>query len=139
MTLKKEKILPIFAMFILMIGTITNIYVHAQKPQTTESNETLIINGLSIDINELFSMMQLKTIETDDGEKIGIPVDEMIQRNGITCPSCHSYTFIALDGYQRTVTWEYMQNGVFTEDSQVFFKGLPHAFWVSDIIEIKVN
>jgi hypothetical protein len=139
MTLKKEKMLPIFTIIILSIGTISNIYVNAQKPLIIDSNDTLIINGVSTDINDLFSMMQLKTIETDEGEKIGISLDEIIQNNGITGPSGYSYTLIALDGYQQTVIWDYMQNGILTEDCRVFFEGLPHAFWVRDVIEIKVD
>jgi len=124
MTVNKEKMLPIFAMVILVIGISASIYVHAQQSQKTESQGRLFINKVSIDINELFSTFQLKAIETDEGEKIGISTDEIIQRNGIECPSCHSYTFVASDGYQQTVTWEYMQKGVLTEESRVFFPDL---------------
>lgn len=135
----KEKILPFFAMIILIIGIGASLYVHAQQSMIEDNQEFIIINGEMIHITQLFETISLKTIETDDGEKTGLPINEVINKSSITCPSCYKYTFIASDGYQQTVEWHHITKGVFTNENHVFFPNLAHAFWVKDIIEIKVE
>jgi len=139
MIYNKEKILPLLAMVVLIIGIGATIYVTGQQSMTKYAEGTLLINGEHIDIQYLLQTVSYKTIETDDGEKTGIPIEEIIKETSILCPSCHTYTFIASDGYQQTVEWEHIQKGVFSEEYRVFFPGLAHAFWVRDIIEIKVE
>ena len=41
--------------------------------------------------------------ETDEGEKSGISLKDLILKTGISCPSCYEYTIKAKDGYQQTV------------------------------------
>jgi len=135
----KEKILPFIAMIVLIIGIGATFYVNAQQSMIAEYQEFITINGENIDTRQLFQTISLKTIETDDGDKTGIPIDAIINISSITCPSCNTYTFIASDGYQQTVEWLQIQKGVFTDKNQVFFPGLAHTFWVRNIIEIKVE
>lgn len=139
MTYNKGKTLPFFAMAVLIIGISATIYVHAQQSTVQHDPDSLIINDTVFQKTEFFSTLSIKTIETNDGEKTGIPLNQMIQHVGISCPSCHEYTFIASDGYQQTVTWEHMNKGVFTEEKSVFFPDLAHAFWVKNVIKIEVN
>lgn len=139
MNYNKEKILPFLAMIVLILGIGATIYVTGQQSMMKEAEGTLLINGEYIDIHDLLQTASYKTIETDDGEKTGIPIEEIIKEASITCPSCYTYTFIASDGYQQTVEWEHVQKGVFSEEHRVFFPGLAHAFWVREIIEIKVE
>ena len=135
----KEKILPFLAIIVLIIGMSATLYVHAQQSTIETSTEMITINGSSYKISELFTNIPDETIETDDGAKTGIPTDEIINHCAIACPSCHTYTFISSDGYQQTVTWEHMQQGVLSEEIRVFFPDVAHAFWVRDIIEIEVD
>ena len=139
MNVIKEKILPILAMIVLIIGIGANLYVSGQQSMMKEAKGTLMVNGEYVDIAYLLQTVLAITIETDDGEKTGIPIGTIIQETAITCPSCHSYTFIASDGYQQTVGWGNIQKGVFSEEHQVFFPNLAHTFWVRDVIEIKVE
>jgi hypothetical protein len=139
MNVNKEKILPFLAIIIIMIGIGANLYVSGQQSMMKEQEGTLTINGEQVDIQYLLQTVSYKTIETDDGEKTGIPIEAIIQESSIPCPSCHSYTFVAIDGYQQTVEWENIQKGVFSDEHRVFFPGLAHAFWVRDVIEIKVE
>ena len=139
----KEKTIPIFAIIVLLIAMSCNLYVHArqvelekelQKYQTDEKIITIFSQDYKLD--DFFSNLEIKTIQTDDGKKTGVPLDSIITYIGIGCPSCNKYTFKAIDGYQQTVDWSDMQKGIITEESRVFFPGLAHAFWVSDVIEI---
>jgi len=139
MTGNKEKILPFIAMIVLIIGMSATLYVHAQQSTIQNDTEMIIINESTYTLSELFASISSETIETDDGAKTGIPTDEIINHCAIDCPSCHTYTFISSDGYQQTVTWEHMQQGVLSEEIRVFFPDVAHAFWVRDIIEIEVD
>lgn len=144
MSLGKEKLIPILAILVLIIGSSSSLYVYATQNETSNINSdnfdrSIIIGENEILISYAFENIEEITIETDDGEKTGIPTDELIVLSGIECPSCHKYTIKAEDNYQKTVNWENMQNGILTKESRVYFPDLAHAFWVRDVIEIEVN
>ena len=131
--------LPFFAMAVLLLGISATLYVNANQATINVNQDSIIVNGISYDVKTLFDQIEWKTIQTDDGERSGIPTDKLISYTNISCPSNHSYTFIATDGYQQTVPWEYIQQGVFTEEKRVFFPNLAHAFWVRDVFKIEVD
>jgi hypothetical protein len=131
----KEKLIPIFAIFILLIGTSSAIYVHA----TQINKDTITINGGEYTIDQLFSMVEIRSIETDEGEKTGIALDDLLVKVGVGCPSCHKYSIKAKDKYQQTVNWDVMKTGILTENSRVFFPDTAHSYWVRDVIEIEVK
>ena len=135
MTMGKEKLIPIFAMIVLLIGTFSVIYVHA----TQINKDTITINGQEYSIDQLFSMVDLRTIETDEGEKTGIALDDLMIKVGIRCLSCNDYTIKAKDKYQQTVNWNVMKTGILTDSSRVYFPDTAHSFWVRDVIEIEVK
>jgi flagellar basal body L-ring protein FlgH len=60
-------------------------------------------------------------------------------KTGVSEPEQHQYTLKASDGYEKTVTWENMKNGLLTKDRESIFSDLPKAFHVKDIITIEVN
>jgi hypothetical protein len=138
MTKNRERIIPFFAMIVLIIGIGSTLYIHATQSASNTSAE-IIINGSPVSTESLFKELSKETISTDDGEKIGIPLDRLIEYIGIVNPDKYQYSFIASDGYQQTVIWENMKRGIFTEDYRVFFLDLAHAFWVRNIIEIEVK
>lgn len=131
----KEKLIPVFAMIVLLIGTFSAIYVHA----TQVNKDTITINGMEYTINQLFSMGNPRTIETDEGKKSGVALDDIMIKIGVGCPVCNKYTIKAKDGYQQTVTWENMQNGILARNSIVFFSNTPKGYWIRDVIEIEVK
>lgn len=98
-----------------------------------------MINNVQYSKTEFFKILNPLTIYTDDGEKTGIPLDELIIFAGVSCPSCHEYCIIAADGYQQTVTWETMQTGIFTQDHRVYFPEFAHSFWVRNVIKIEMK
>lgn len=141
----KEKLIPVLAIIVILIGISCSLYVNAKELELEKkysgSNQESIINiaNQDYDLNELFSIIQVKTIQTDEEERIGLALDELIIYVGVSCLSCHEYTFKAKDGYQQTVKWENLETGVLTEEARVYFPGLAHAFWVRNIVEIEVR
>jgi len=131
----KEKLIPIFAMIVLLIGTFSAIYVNA----TQVDKDTITINGEEYTIDQIFSIARSKEIETDEGMKSGISLEDLMTKAGISCVSCSKYTFKAKDGYQQTVDFEILKSGILTDYSRVYFEDTAHALWVSDVIEIEVK
>jgi len=131
----KEKIIPVFAMILLLIGVFSSIYVHANQV----NKDTININGNEYTIDEIFSLAKTKTIETDEGEKTGASLEELMSKVGVSCSSCSIYTFKAKDGYQQTVDYKTLKTGILTENSRVYFPNTAHALWVRDVIEIEVK
>lgn len=134
-TMGKEKLLPVFAIIILLIGCFSALYVHA----TEIDSETIKINNQEYTINQIFAIANIRTISTDEGEKTGVALDDLILKTGSLCSSCNTYTFKAKDGYQQTVTWNYLQKGVLTRENRIYFSDTARSFWVRDIVEIEVK
>ena len=137
----KEKLIPIGALIVLLIGASSTIYVYAtQEENIVETNddvEILTIWNKQYTIEDIFSIAEPRTFS--DLNFSGIALDDLIIKIGIDCPECYTYTIIADDGYQKTVNWENMQNGLLTEDKMSVFSDLPKAFRVKNIVEIEVK
>jgi len=131
----KEKIIPILALIVILISGTSTAYVYV----TQIDKDTITVNGQEYSVEQIFYMGVQKTIQTVEGEKKGIFLEDLIHKVGVGCPSCHEYTIKGKDGYQKTVNWDIMKTGVLTDDKRVFFSDKPKAFWVSDIIEIEVK
>ena len=131
----KEKLLPICAIAVLLIGCLSSLYVNGIEIYSN----TIKINNDEYTMDEIFSLAKTRTIITDDGEKTGLALDDLIISAGYTCISCNVYTFKSKDGYQQTLTGDYLQKGVLTKDNRVFFSNTAHAFWVKNIVEIEVG
>lgn len=127
----KEKLIPIFAVAVLFIGSLSSIYVYA----TQINSEYIDINGQEYTVDQLFFIGEERTFETFSG----IALDTLMMKIGIPEPEKHEYTIIASDGYQKTVKWENMKNGLLTEDGQSIFSDLPKAFRIKDIVKIEVK
>jgi hypothetical protein len=129
----KDRLLPIFALLILLISSVSSIYVYTTQATT----DTLLVNGQYYTIDQLFSLTQPRTL--NESQYTGIALDDLILKTGVLQPEQHTYTFKGSDGYEKTVTWENMKNGLLTRDSESVFSDLPKAFRVKDIITIEVN
>lgn len=131
----KEKILPVLAIVILLIGCLSALYVNATEVDTN----TIRINDKNYTLNEIFNMVNKKTIITNEGEKTGVALDDLIIKTNSKCSNCISYTFKGKDGYQQTVTWEYLQKGVLTKENRIYFPDTSSFLWVKNIVEIEVS
>ena len=131
----KQKIIPVLAMVLLLIGIISALYVHA----TQINKNTITINGQEYTYDDLFLLGGEKTIKTVDGEVTGASLENIIKSIGIACTSCSKYTIKATDGYQKTIEWNVLKKGVLSKENRVYFPDTPKALWVSDVVEIEVN
>lgn len=131
----KEKVLPVFAIIVLIIGCFSALYVNAIE---VDSN-TIKINDKEYTISQIFSLANTRSIITNDGEKTGVALDDLIIKTLGECSFCNEFTFKAQDGYQQTVGWEYLQKGVLTKENRIYFYDTASSFWVKNIIEIEVK
>ena len=132
----RERIIPIVAIVVLLVGSLSTIYVHG----TVESSDDKItINGHSYTVNYIFSIVEQRTVVTNDGSFSGIALDDLLEKTGTKCISCHTYTITGKDGYSKTVTWKNLQNGILTKERKVVFSDLPKAFRVRDVVSIEVS
>ena len=129
----KDRLLPILALIILCIASSSSLYVYASQTTT----ETVRINGQQYTIDQLFSLAKPRTF--NDSQYTGIALDDLMQKTGISNPEQHTYTLKGSDGYEKTVTWENMKNGLLTKDCESIFSDLPKAFRVKDIVTIEVK
>jgi hypothetical protein len=131
----KEKAIPIIAMIVLLIGIFSTIYVHANQIE----KDTIRINGRDFTLEQLFTNEVVRVIETDEGVKTGIALDQIIIKSGVGCTSCYDYTIKAKDGYQQTVKWDIFKTGILTDYGKIYFPDTAHSFWVRNVIEIEVK
>lgn len=131
----KQKIIPVLAMVLLLIGIISALYVNA----TQINKNTITINGQEYTYDDLFLLGGEKTIKTVDGEVTGASLENIIKIIGFTCISCSKYTIKAADGYEKTIEWNVLKTGVLSKENRVYFPDTPKALWVSDVVEIEVN
>jgi hypothetical protein len=135
MIVNRGKIVHILAISVIIIGVISTILVNANNAENKQNE--MIILGNNIDLESIFSDIGEEYINTDDGLKKGVPLDELINYTGKKCPSCFKYGLIGSDGYKQTVNWDDMKKGVLTIDKIAIFPHLAHSFWVKDIIKIE--
>lgn len=129
----KDRLLPIFALLILLIGSVSSIYVYATQATT----DTLLVNRQHYTMDQLFSLTKPRTF--NESQYSGIALDDLMLKTGVSHPEQHTYTLKGVDGYEKTVTWENMKNGLLTKESESVFSDLPKAFRVKDIITIEVK
>ena len=129
----KDRLLPIVALCLLFIACSSSLYVYAS--QTT--SETLLVNGQHYTIDQLFTLTKPRMF--NDSQHAGIALDDLMLKTGLFNPEQHTYTLRGSDGYEKTVTWENMKNGLLTKNRESIFSGLPKAFRVKDIVEIEVK
>ena len=129
--MEKNKLIPIFAIIVILVGIGSSIYVYSTQIDSKHIN----VNGQDYTIDQLFDISEGKTFETYSG----IALDNLIVKIRVANPEKHEYTIVGADGYQKTVKWENMRNGILTKDMESIFSDLPKAFRVKDIVEIEVD
>lgn len=135
----KEKLIPIVALIVLLTGASSTIYVYATQEANIVENadvEIITIWNNQYTIEDIFSIAEPRIF--NDLNFSGIALDDLIIKIGVDCPECYTYTIIAEDGYQKTVKWENMQNGLLTFDKMSVFSDLPKAYRIKNIVEIEV-
>jgi len=132
MIMGKEKLIPLAAMIVILIGAGSSAYVYATQTDT----DNITINGQQYTIDQIFFIAEPRTFDSLNFS--GIALDDLIIKTGVGCLECHEYTIIGDDGYQKTVTWENMQEGLLTKDGMTVFSDLPKAYRIKNIVKIEV-
>lgn len=101
--------------------------------KTAVSNLTIGVKTFTL--TELFMLCEEKKAD----KYSGVALDDVIKKAGLSDPDKHTYTVIASDGYQKTVKWEDMEEGVLTNESLAVFPHLPKMYWIRDVVEVKQN
>lgn len=125
------KWMPILAAAVLLVGIGASIFVNAAKNDSGQ----ILINGQGFSANQLLEIAGETTLD----QVSGAPLDGLMIGLGVENMTGRLYTIIGADGYQKTVTWEEMGNGIITKDRVSYFPDLAKAYHVKDIIEIKVE
>jgi hypothetical protein len=133
MLMGKDRLLPIFALLILLIGSVSSVYVYAIQTTT----DTLEVNGKNYTIDQLFSFVQVRTL--NESQYTGIALDDLMLKTGVVQPEEYKYILKGSDGYEKTVTWENMKNGLLTKERESIFSDLPKAFHIKEVVIIEVN
>jgi hypothetical protein len=129
----KDRIIPIAALVILAVASSSSLYVST----TQASTDTILVNGQHYTIDQVFSFTIPRAFP--DLKFSGIALDDLVMKIGVKNPENHTYTIIGADGYQKTVVWENMKNGLLTKDRQLIFSDLPKTFRVKDVVTIEVK
>jgi hypothetical protein len=129
----KVRLLPVCALLVLAVGVVSSLYVYATQVETT----TISINGHAYTITQLFSLAEERSFSALNYS--GVALDDIIVQAGVVNPEDHQYTIMGADGYQKTVNWENMKQGLLTWDGQSVFSDLPKAFRVKDVVNIEVE
>jgi hypothetical protein len=133
MKMDKKKLIPAIAIIILLIGSFSSIYVFAT--QTNESNIT--INEQKYSIDQIFFIAEPRSFNALNFS--GVALDDLILKVGVGFTNNREYTIVGSDGYQKTVNWENMENGLLTYEKMVVFSDLPKSFRVKDVVNIEVR
>jgi len=129
--MKTRKLLPIIAAVTILVAFASTLYVRMNAADTTE----ITVYGAGYSMDQLFGVAEARSIEDESG----IALDDLMIQTGVEGPEGREYTLVGADGYQKTVQWENMGNGLLTMERKSVFSDLPKAFMVKDIIEIKVD
>jgi len=129
--MNKKKLILAVALIILLIGSVSSIYVYAT--QTEES--TISLNGQKYSIELLFFIAESRFI--DSLNISGLALDDLMLKVGAGLPKHQEFTIVGADGYQKTVEWENMKNGILTYEKMVVFSDLPKSFRVKEVVKIE--
>jgi len=129
----KDRLLPLLALSILFIASSSSLYVYATQTTT----DAMLINGQHYTINQLFALAKHRV--SNDSQYTGIALDDLMVKTGISHPEQYQYSLKGADGYEKTVTWQNMKNGLLTMNRESVFSDLPKAFRVKDIVSIEVK
>ena len=99
---------------------------------TREDPEVLTVNGKEYPWDGIFDRFEMAEMDGNEG----IRISELVRDSGLKDPESRNHRIIAADGYQRTVAWDDLENGLLLRDRSVYFRDLPRQFHVKDVAEV---
>ena len=99
----------------------------------------VVVEGVEYGWDSVFEDFEIVQFTASDEEYQGIRLDELVLDAGVEQPETQNYRLTGLDGYQKDVTWEDLQNGyLIEEEHKCVFPHLTRSFWVRDMASIEV-
>ena len=102
---------------------------------------TITVNGHLYTYEEPFDILKddLKTVvDSENNTYEGVGLSDLINLTSLLDPEEYNYSLITMDGYNKTVEWDDMENGVLVKEMrQAVFPEKDKKFWVKDIVEIQ--
>ena len=130
---EKQRFIIFLAVILVAIGVGSTLYLTSFRG--SKKVEGLFIGETEFSLNELFDTLELIVVE----EYQGVSLAELINKAEIQNPEEKKYTVAAEDGYQKTVEWKSIQEGVLTREKRVVFPDLPKQYWMKNIAKIEVS
>jgi len=128
-------LLGIVAILVLVLSFSALAYTLTPKGDAS----LVIVNEVDYSWDTIFSDFELESFTASEEEQHGVPVSSLLLDAGLTDPVNHTYRFTGLDGYQKDVAWQDVQNGYLVEDGhKVVFPDQTRSFWVKDLASIEV-
>jgi len=128
-------VLGIFAILVLVFSFSAFAYTLVPKGDSTVIN----VNDIDYGWDTIFSDYESEDFVAAGDDYTGVPVSWIILDTGLENPETFEYKFIGLDGYQKDVTWEDVQNGYLVEDdNMIVFPHMTRSFWVRGLASIEV-
>ncbi|MDG6224911.1 MAG: hypothetical protein QCI82_05290 [Candidatus Thermoplasmatota archaeon] len=107
----------------------------------TVSVPTILVNDHLFTWKQPFHMIDdtVTLKDADENDIEGVYLSQVINLTIANDQASHTYNIIGSDGYNRTVSWEDMTQGILVEEGRKsFFPHLSKKFHISDIVEIEV-
>lgn len=132
---KLNMVLAIIAVAILVLSF--SAFAYTQIPKG--DSDVLVVNGIDYAWDDIFADYEIHQFTAIEQDFDGVSLEEIVLDSGVQNPETHSYRLTGIDGYQKDVNWNDIQNGYLTEDShRAVFPNMTQSFWVRDLASIEV-
>ena len=132
---KLNMILAILAIAILVgsFGALAYSFI----PQG--DSDFVTVNGTDYAWADIFEEWDAVSFTANDADYEGIPLAALVLDSGLQNPEAWTYRLTGIDGYQKDVAWNDIQNGYLTlEEHRAVFPSLTQSAWVRDLASIEV-
>ena len=128
-------VLAIIAIIVLVLSFSAFAYILVPKGDAS----LIVVNKIDYGWDVIFTDFEMTSFTASEDDYEGVLVSSIILDTGLENPQGHTYRFMGLDGYQKDVTWEDVQNSYLVEDEhKVVFPNMTRSFWVKDLALIEV-
>ncbi len=128
-------VLGIFAILILVLSF--SAFAYSLVPKGDAS--LIVVNEVNYGWDAIFTDFEMELFTASGDDFQGVLVSNILLDTGLENPESHTYRFMGLDGYQKDLGWQDVQNGYLVEDEhKVVFPNQTRSFWVKNLASIEV-
>lgn len=128
-------VLGIIAVLVLVLSFSTFAYSIIPKGDAS----LVVVNEIDYSWDTIFSDFEMTNFTASETEQQGVLVSSILLDTGLENPQTFTYRFTGLDGYQKDVAWQDVQNAYLVENEhKVVFPDQTRSFWVKDLASIEV-